>query len=235
MLLGRDHPDLGQVAIERAGRVAIALTRGRHPKAYPYTDPNEDTVQAAVGGELVLMAVADGHHGHQASHLAIQAIHHVSPDLAGLPPETAVAAAMTAAGDALAAATPERTSPATTLTVVAVRGGEGAAAGWGDSAAALFHGRRAESLTVRQPAFVRAGGPVPPVGDLSTFPASPGDTVVVASDGLTDFVLQPWLRTLAGVFAGLTDPGEVVEAAVQAAGAGGGGDNLAVATLCVDS
>src|SRR5690606_23509344 len=61
LLLGKDHTELGDVAVDSLGPMAAALTRGRHPKAYPYLDPNEDALVLASDGDLHLMAVADGH------------------------------------------------------------------------------------------------------------------------------------------------------------------------------
>ncbi|MDP2622426.1 MAG: protein phosphatase 2C domain-containing protein [Actinomycetota bacterium] len=236
VLLGRHHTELGEAALDRVGPVAVGLTRGRHPKGYPYTEPNEDAAMAAASDRLVLMAVADGHHGTHASHLAIEAIYDAAPDLVHLPAHEAVASALAAAASSLAASpTSASSAPATTLTVVAAAGEEGAVLGWGDSAAAVFHGRGGRSLTVPEPVFACMGEKGPDAGDPVRFRLRPGDIVIVATDGLTDFVVRPWPHTLAQIFQSLTDPGAVVEAALAAAGAGGGGDNLAICAFCMTS
>jgi hypothetical protein len=105
--------------------MAAALTRGRHPKAYPYVDPNEDALLLASDGDFHLMAVADGHNGTAASHAAIRAIHDAAPALAGLEPVEAAGR-----GNPHRPGRPRPPSPshedlprsATTLTVVAIKG-----------------------------------------------------------------------------------------------------------------
>lgn len=73
MLWGTDHEDLGEIAVAPAGpRAAIANTRGRHPKAYRYLDPNEDTVAAVAGERATLIVCADGHNGALAPNLAVR-------------------------------------------------------------------------------------------------------------------------------------------------------------------
>jgi hypothetical protein len=44
LLLGTDHTELGHLVTETLGPIAVGLGRGRHPKAYPYLDPNEDAL-----------------------------------------------------------------------------------------------------------------------------------------------------------------------------------------------
>src|SRR4051812_22630629 len=49
-LWGADHNQLESVASTTAGpRAALAITRGRYPKAYRYVDDNEDAVAAVTG------------------------------------------------------------------------------------------------------------------------------------------------------------------------------------------
>lgn len=217
MLLGRDHTEYGKTAIERVGPVAIALSRGRYPKAYPHTDPNEDAIVAAVDDETVVMAVADGHRGIQASHLVAETLFRSIPELVRLPPSEAVVEAVGEAAAALGSAAPTSIQPrsATTLTVVATRANAGAAAGWGDSAAAHLRGREADPLLRQKAEFVAIGEslaePVSPV----TFRLAAGDWVLLATDGLTDFVLRPWPKTLAAKLQPRHRPDQVVEAAVS--------------------
>src|SRR5687767_4553728 len=41
VLWGKDHLELGEIVTRSAGpRAAVSITRGRHRKAYAYTDPN---------------------------------------------------------------------------------------------------------------------------------------------------------------------------------------------------
>jgi len=71
VLRGREHTKLGAVAALAEGRCAIALSRGGFAKGYRYRDANEDAVAFALGPAGALVAVADGHGGHEAAELAL--------------------------------------------------------------------------------------------------------------------------------------------------------------------
>lgn len=71
LLHGREHTRLGAVAAVAQGRCAIALSRGGFAKRYEHRDPNEDAAAFAFGAEGSLLAVADGHGGHEAAELAL--------------------------------------------------------------------------------------------------------------------------------------------------------------------
>ena len=74
LLRGREHVKLGAVAALAEGRCAIALSRGGFAKGYEHRDPNEDAAAFAFGAGGALLAVADGHGGHQAAELAVAAL-----------------------------------------------------------------------------------------------------------------------------------------------------------------
>lgn len=71
LLRGREHTRLGVTAAVAEGRAAIALSRGGAPKSYHYRDPNEDAALFAEGEGGILLAVADGHGGCDASEIAL--------------------------------------------------------------------------------------------------------------------------------------------------------------------
>jgi serine/threonine protein phosphatase PrpC len=71
LLFGREHTKLGAVAALAEGRCAIALSRGGFAKQYAHRDPNEDAAAFAIGTAGALLAVADGHEGHEAAELAL--------------------------------------------------------------------------------------------------------------------------------------------------------------------
>lgn len=73
-LHGREHTRLGAVSALARGRCAIALSRGGFAKVYAHRDPNEDAAAFAFGEGGTLLAVADGHGGHEAAELAISAL-----------------------------------------------------------------------------------------------------------------------------------------------------------------
>lgn len=74
LLLGRDHEELGHVALRVAaeGRLALGLSAGSDPvvtmRKADDAQVNEDVVYAGVGTQRWVMAVADGHDGPSASH-----------------------------------------------------------------------------------------------------------------------------------------------------------------------
>lgn len=73
VLWGTDHEELDLIAVAPAGaHAAVANTRGRYPKAYRFTDPNEDSVAAVVGARSTLIVCADGHNGALAPNLAVR-------------------------------------------------------------------------------------------------------------------------------------------------------------------
>jgi hypothetical protein len=71
LLVGRDHSLLGAIDAIAEGCAAIALSRGGAAKTYAYKDPNEDAAAFAISGAGTLLAVADGHAGHEASQVVI--------------------------------------------------------------------------------------------------------------------------------------------------------------------
>lgn len=80
LLLGREHPRLGTTDTVAEGPAAIALSAGGAAKSYAHTDPNEDGALFALGPGGVLLAVADGHAGHDASEAALQHVRdHLAP------------------------------------------------------------------------------------------------------------------------------------------------------------
>jgi serine/threonine protein phosphatase PrpC len=72
LLRGRDHTHLGVTAAIAEGRAAIALSRGGAPKSYSHRDPNEDVALFVLGEGGILLAVADGHGGCDASEAALE-------------------------------------------------------------------------------------------------------------------------------------------------------------------
>ena len=93
-LRGREHHQIGSIALEGLGRVAVALSRGGARKTYDHTDPNEDCAAFAVGAGGELVIAADGHHGDLGSEAAVEAL------LADFAPRVLAAAAPTASLDA---------------------------------------------------------------------------------------------------------------------------------------
>jgi serine/threonine protein phosphatase PrpC len=72
LLRGREHLELRAVDTISEGPAAIAISAGGARKVYPHTDPNEDAVAFALGSAGVLLAVADGHRGFEASEVLLE-------------------------------------------------------------------------------------------------------------------------------------------------------------------
>lgn len=71
VLCGREHVGVGRIACIAEGTTAIALSQGGAGKTYAYKSPNEDAAAFALGEGGCLLAVADGHSGHEASEIAV--------------------------------------------------------------------------------------------------------------------------------------------------------------------
>lgn len=239
VLWGRDHTELGEVAVRApVPGAAVALSRGALPKVYHYVDPNEDAVALAAGGRATLAVVADGHGGIEASEAAVS---HMSQRLADDPPpadltdETLLAlfheageAAMTAAYDG-----PQQPDSSTTLAMALVTADRLQWASYGDSA--VFAGDLGHVLRLDRPLHRFLGYSISfeeMRDELSwgTYARPGGAWVVLATDGFTDYVgTEPEEAVRQALRQG--EPGAVADALVRRAFAGGAGDNVAVACV----
>jgi hypothetical protein len=73
-LRGREHLEIGAVAVAAEGPAAVALSRGGAGKPYPHRDPNEDAALFASGPGGVLLAAADAHDGALAAEIALDSL-----------------------------------------------------------------------------------------------------------------------------------------------------------------
>jgi len=232
VLLGADHPDLGEIATAApTPRVAAALSRGRFPKGYPALDPNEDAVLVADADRLLVAVVADGHRGFDAARCVIDAAAGVltrdpNPDPVGLVGQV-LTAAVTALDATLPTLEPPRSASRTALSVAAVAGDRLVVATAGDTACFVVAGRSVRP--VGEPHEFLGTGASPDEIPLVEAPLSAGAAVVVTSDGFTDFTIRTAPRVLRQVPALM--PKAAAKMLVDAAFAGGAGDNVAVAVL----
>jgi serine/threonine protein phosphatase PrpC len=72
LLRGREHLEVGAIDAVAEGPVAIAISMGGAKKAYAHTDPNEDAAFFSSGSAGILVAVADGHGGFEASEVVLE-------------------------------------------------------------------------------------------------------------------------------------------------------------------
>jgi serine/threonine protein phosphatase PrpC len=239
VLWGPDHTILDKTAaVTVGGRVALALSRGRHRKRYAYTDPNEDVVAAVTDRNRLMLVVADGHHGKESSVVAVQAL--VDLARAGLPARVDSDRAVdlfVRLNDRVVQALGDPACPnpgsRTTLAVALLAGPQLSWASIGDSAVFARHAdlllrlddpRRdrflGDRLSRRRMAAALTTG---------TVKLGAGDHVFVATDGYTDYAADPlgWR----GADGASLD--EIARDAIQRASDGGAGDNIAVGVVRV--
>jgi serine/threonine protein phosphatase PrpC len=234
-LWGDEHTELGEIAVASlAPNAALALSRGKFPKGYPHLDPNEDAVLAATDGAGWLLAAADGHNGFDAARAAVTAARRTAPAIlaeAATDPAAALQSALAVIGqavtEAVAGAPDGRAGSATALTLALLEADRLTAVTLGDTAALLVRGGRARRIGMPT-RFLAPGadltGTVIDQADLQT-----GDLVVVASDGLLDFLGRSPTRVLARLAAQHPDdPVDLARAAIERAFGGGAGDNIAL-------
>ena len=232
-LSGPDCVVIGEIADVVLGHEgALAMSVGRHPKANPSIDPNEDAAFIAAGPRALLVVVADGHLGFNAAQAAVRALQAEAPILLGCSPRTAVQAlelAMHTAEDAVAGALADVAdtlqSSRTALTVAVAHPGIVHVCTVGDTAA--FHvkgGGRSKLKRFR--AEDRFLGPYHGPVRVDRRRWRVGDRLVIASDGLTDFTGESLIGQVAAAPA---PPQTTARRLVEAALDGGAGDNVTVA------
>jgi len=262
LLRGREHTVLGDVATLADGPCAIALSRGGHKKTYRHRDANEDAAGFALGPQGTLLAVADGHGGHEAAEAAIAALfEHFAAAWTGadaLAPhwvERACEAIEALQAEIVAlGATGGNPDARTTLALALVRPGEGLLgfASVGDSHVFLAEARRARDLAsaaADPPAFL--GSPSLDAEELGarlavgTAPLAGARAVALATDGLSERgigVASPELAVAEAIAAAeRVPPGRralesaraLVDRALDAHRRQRSGDNVAAAVLAL--
>lgn len=234
-LWGDEQQVLGEVAdAQLDGSAAVALSRGRFPKSYPHLDPNEDAVLAASGQGGHLLAVADGHSGFDVARAALRSVADNAELLVGATPakpeeglEVTCRDAVRAATEVVGAAPRERTDSRTALTIALVVGDRLHVASYGDTACVRIRGAKAK--VVGAPGEFLGPGSGRPQIDHARLRS--GDRVIVASDGLSDFLGRSWTAIAAEIVSGAPDPLTAVRSLVEQAMDGGAGDHIAVGAL----
>lgn len=175
-----------------------------------------------------MLAVADGHNGREASEAAIRGIDAEASALLDRKPSLAVAeafaVAMRAVRGALAEVGDPRSGSATALSVAVGNEGVACHAGVGDTAC-LIARRTRTRMFVGVDGFIDARSrPAPSVRRVAV---RTGTAVVLATDGLTDFLGPGGPRLVRGALRGR--PADDARRLVGLAFDGGAGDNIAVA------
>jgi serine/threonine protein phosphatase PrpC len=233
-LWGDRNVVLGQVATAvLEPRAGLAISRGRLPKRYRYLDPNEDAVLAAAGPAGWLLAVVDGHSGFDAARAALGTVERQAGALLerdDLEPLVAVhelfVDARKAVASALGKVGRERQASRTALSIALVTGDQVHGASLGDTVALRLGGGEVEEIGTAGP-FLGPGTLAPQV---YWAPFDQGDRLLVASDGLMDYLGERWEECLLEA-AAASDLAEAANRLVLHAFSGGAGDNVAVGLL----
>jgi serine/threonine protein phosphatase PrpC len=242
VLWGRHHVKYGHVETDApADGVALAMSRGLHPKAYRWVDPNEDVVAAVVGPRATLLVVADGHNGLVAPEVAMRTVLDAfGDDPQPEPDDDELVALFHKASVAVFSATREltdmvRRESRTTLSLAVVSHRRLCWAALGDSSVLVAEADYGMELTHGENAFLGTPMALARVDKvLQRGRGTLGDDawVAVASDGFANFRLAP--STAAAAAAVLGDAKDATHAArglIEHAFTGGAGDNVAVGVV----
>lgn len=190
LLLGEQYGEYGRAHVEALSRegIAAAISAGATANT-PATrskgsasSPNEDALLARCEASHVLLAVADAHFGHRASHHLLTELDQALSSLPRSPQELAEVLEGLPMDDV-----PDR-SESTLLVVVHDRSeGQGFGYSFGDSALAVVGPGRAEFLSRPRANFVALRDELRPLADEAEsllFFTKPQDVVLVFTDGI---------------------------------------------------
>jgi serine/threonine protein phosphatase PrpC len=229
-LLGRDWAELGPLGlVELPDGGALALSRGALPKSYAHTDPNEDAALVVRTATGVLLAVADGYNGSEASELAIERARARAAELVEASGDAFRAEVARLANEVLAAL-PRRSRSRSCLVLATLRGEGVEIASLGDSNAFIAgapHGLASEnSLLLGNPESLAKAR-----ADLFhvRFTRAAGERIALVSDGITNFI--PDVERIPRILAESATDLAAARAIAEAALSGGAGDNVAVAVF----
>ncbi len=211
-LLGEDHVRFGElrVAAQAEGRTAVAISAGSDAPSgaaifkADLPVPNEDAGGAVDDGEATLLIVADGHHGHRASHALVRRA--LSLDVPRDALELLGALRHLAGGDAH----PDASASTLMLAVLDRRRRRGFGASFGDSSLTLLRrGARPIPLSRKDDRYVTPwAAPTldPRRAHEFEFDAPPGSLLVAYTDGVDECCYGTPERSL-----GLGDIADVLE------------------------
>ncbi len=193
LLLGRSHTDYGSFVCRllNDGSTACSLSVGSDPASPSLAakgdaaQPNEDALFAVDDGTFCLAAVADAHYGDVSGHRLLELL--AARVVAPIPTPRALNDVVTSLADEGATASPS----ATTLVVVTYdrQRRRGFGMSYGDSSCVRVGDDGFEALNERSIRFVSPARPRSLALDNANcfeFGASPGDLVVVFTDGIDE-------------------------------------------------
>lgn len=247
-LYGRDHATYGVAHVEPVGpRAAAAISVGADPdspsmrfKADPRR-PNEDALLALDDGRRCLLAVADSHFGHRASHALIERL----AALEAVPDDLRAVAGWLDGAARFPASVDDHSASTLCLALYDRQTGRGAGISIGDSTFAVIAADRPPvRLNRHTGAYVHPGraARISRRGEPFEFVAGPGALLLGFTDGVDECHYRRPETSLgpahmAGLFAGTgPDPRAYADRLCAAALAGvdghpGGQDNIALVVI----
>ncbi len=199
LLLGKDYGRLGELHVEEpfAG-VACALSVGAQastPAARFKGDarfPNEDCLLVGQEGSRLLLAVADGHLGHQVSHEALTRV----ADWGSLPRSRGELALL-----CLGLTEPPLPTPGGTSLLVGVldqASGKGFALSWGDSSLVVLGPEQVVRWWRGNESFLRGTEPCDPsLAETIDFELGPDNLLLLFTDGINECHYRSPLTSIA--------------------------------------
>jgi hypothetical protein len=240
LLLGQDAPVLGQIVQRSLGPVSVCLSAGADPQSpsFAYKGhkdfPNEDGAVVLKDGPRWLLAVADGHMGHEVSHQLLESLH---ASCAQVPARLGQLSLWLSSQDWL-----QNQFGGSTLLVACLEEATGGVFGlsFGDCTLATVSARGSELRNKLNETYLRAGGPIPvEMGQAFQFTLAADELLLLFSDGVSECcyrdphrsIQQRHIENLAAEAGG--DPIRWARALTELALAGvdghpGGQDNVAV-------
>lgn len=238
-MIGRDYPELGQVAHKKLGPVVGCISAGSDPDSpsFAYKGdkglcPNEDGLVALRQDQRCMLVVADGHLGHYSSHALLDGL----ASLSAVPSRLGPLSLALSSGEWI-----EETAGGTTLLVACVEEKTGSVFGlsFGDSSLITLGPGGARVRNELNDVYLRGGGPIEvETGRPFQFQLEPGEFLLLYTDGVNECCYRdPYrsvkLQHLDQLYQQSTDPVELTLALMDLALAGvdgnpGGQDNIVI-------
>jgi len=243
LLLGEEHPGLGELHLAGEGPFALALSAGHSSSASAHNKvlPNEDGLLLCAGPERALLAVADGHFGAAAHQL----LRHLHDSCKVLPTRLSELARLLLQPFP----PPAQASSGTTLLIAVVDRATRRVFGFSFGDCLLISVHPEEGPVVRNRLnnlYLYGGQPIPlEESESFQFTLSTGSGLLLCSDGVHECCYQAPSRSLQkshiqrGFLQSQGSPKGWVEWVARTAlegvdGHPGGQDNLAILGWCLD-
>ena len=197
IMIGRDYPTLGQIELKKLGPAAGCISAGQDPDSpsFAYKGdkgfcPNEDGLVALHQENRWLLAVADGHLGHESSHALLDGL----AQLAKVPQRLGPLSLALASSDWI-----ETTGGGTTLLVACVDEKTGSVFGmsFGDSSLVTLGPSGVRVRNELNDTYLRGGGHIEvEAGRVFQFQLEPDSLLLLYTDGINECCYRDPFRSV---------------------------------------